>query len=188
MVSRSARHIVAVFLMSVFILSSACGITENTGPGSETSEAESLVQEQAIIQATEEHLASLPKWERDRLKMIEDEKARSELRLDAKRQMELWVQESGPKCDDYFGTSGCNLTVIELQPSERCGWRFSRYIRSLNDLKENGHYYGLFVNEQGRLSGGYHWIASFNHQAYVDGAVLNITQCWNENPSETQLD
>ena len=78
--------------------------------------------------------------------------------------------------------------MVALKPSEMCDWKFAEAISSKNDLEAEGHYYAILGNEDGVLSGGYQWIASHNHKAYSDGAVLNITKCWAEYPSEMQFD
>ena len=134
--------------------------------------------------ATEEYLRSLPIGERMRAQILLDEQTRQDLKLNAQDQLKQWEVEARPKCDDYFGTANCRLVIIELEPSERCPFKFSKFVKSLDDVKWNGHYYGLFVNEAGYLRGGFHWVASHQHLAHVDGYVLNITKCWNKYPEE----
>ena len=169
-----------IFLSISFL---ACGSVANTPIIPETNSSS-----QVRAESTEEYLRSLPQSERMVAQARLDEKARLDLKLNAHEQLKLWSVEAGPKCDDFFGTANCIFLIIELERSELCPFKFSRYIRSLSDVKEKGHYYGLFVNQDGRLSGGYHWVASYNHQAYVDGGVLEITKCWARNPQEREME
>ena len=169
------RYAFPLLYLCLIVLAVSCGTTNDTGP--------SPTGQLTPAQATEEYLKSLPQWERQAAQLRLDEQARLELKQDAREQMRQWVDEATPKCKDFFGSGNCRWVIIELEESDICRYKFSRQIQE-SEMEKEGHYYGVLVNEQGLKSGGYHWIASFNHLAYQDGAVLNITQCWNQNPEE----
>ena len=177
--------------LGIFLSIAFLGCATDTNPSaseeinSEQEQAENRVENPA---ATEEYLMSLPLGERMRAQILLDEKERIALRLNAQEQLTQWIEEASPRCADYFGTSGCHPVVIELEESERCPFSWSRYATKPNDIEETGHYYVSLRNKGGDLAGGFHWIASFNHQAYVDGYVLNITKCWNKYPEEMEMD
>ena len=181
-----------------FIFTIGCEFT-TTGAGSEhepppvgiSGDNPSVPQEkpEALdpqVDSTEEYLASLTLEERMRAQFFLDEERRNELKLDAHQQLALWLEDAVPNCENFFGTKKCELRVVELEPSKTCGWKWNRSIYP-DDVKFDGQYYARLTDEEGYLSGGYEWIASYDHRAYVNGAVLNITQCWNANPSEMNL-
>ena len=191
------------FLIFLLLLSIACLSTDNAGsdrgsPGANAfgagsfSEEESSLEdteeteEESSLDPTQEYLDTLPLWERQVAMQRIAAENRRKLRLDAKQQMLLWLENAVPDCKDFFGSKDCNPVFIELEPSEICDWKFSRQIKE-NELTEKGHYFGALAAEKGGLSGGYMWIASYRHQAYQDGAVLNIVQCWNQNQTEAML-
>ena len=149
----------------------------NVGPVSE-----------ANVESTKEYLESLPLPERQQAQWHLDQEKREALKHNARQQVKKWIAESTPQCLEFFGSKNCNLALMELQPSEICGFKFHNALSSIEELKAKGHYYVSLVNANGYTSGGYMWIASYGHQAYMDGAVLNITQCWAVNPSEIGQD
>jgi hypothetical protein len=98
-----------------------------------------LATPQPMPDATQEYLASLPIDERMRAQARIDEKNRQEIRSDAKRQLDLWLENAIPNCYHTFGTKNCSPITIELEPSEVCGWQWSRVLPSLNDVQKRGN-------------------------------------------------
>lgn len=135
-------------------------------------------------EATKEYLESLPLVERMQAQWHLDQEEQEKLKHDARQQVKNWLAESRPKCQHFFGSGNCKPAIMELQPSKICGFKFHRRLSSIDELKSEGHYFVALVNSSHHTSGGYIWIASYGHQAYHNGAVLNITQCWAVNPSE----
>ena len=179
------RYCVLLLAVCLAVFSVSCGATSDS-PGREAARVSSP-SSRSSVNATEEYLNSLPLRERQVEQWKLDTQEWLELKQDARKQMREWVDDATPKCEDFFGTRNCRWVIVELEESAVCGYKHSRQIREA-DMEKTGHYYGVLVNEQGRISGGYHWIASYQHLAYQDGAVLNITQCWNQNPGEYVMD
>ena len=142
----------------------------------------------AVVEATKEYLESLPLLERQQAQWHLDRDKEEELKHDARQQVKKWISESTHQCQEFYGSKNCNPGIMELEPSEVCGFKFYKPLASMDELKAKGHYYVVLNNTDGYVSGGYMWIASYGHQAYIDGAVLNITQCWATNPSEIGQD
>ena len=136
------------------------------------------------VEPTKEYLASLPLWECQQAQWKLNEQRQEELKHDARKQAEKWIKESQPDCQHFFGSGNCNPAFVELQPSEICGFKFHRPLSSIEEVQAEGHYFVALVGADGHQSGGYVWIASYGHQAHMDGTVLNITDCWGANPSE----
>lgn len=134
--------------------------------------------------ATKEYLLSLPKWERQQAQWKLDQEEKERVKHNAREQVQQWIDWATPDCKDFYGSGNCEPAIIELVPSEVCGFKFGKLIRNVDDVQAQGHYYVMLVHEKGYRSGGYEWIASYGHKAYRDRAVLNITQCWAANPSE----
>ena len=166
---------------SLLLLS--CDTTERIGPGDTDSRADSFVEEPAVdnssvnAEATKEYMESIPKWERTAIQTREANQYYANLRLDAEQQAKNWIEYSRPKCNDFFGTKLCNLWIVTLEEYSVCGFRPHKVIE-LADLQPKGHYYLIFGDEAGKLSGGYQWIASYGYAAHKDGVVLKITDCW----------
>ena len=140
------------------------------------------------VDATKEHLASLPIGERMRAQWHLDQEKQEELKRDARKQIAQWITEYIPKCQDFYGTGNCPLSIMELQPSEVCSFKFDRWLLSMDEVRSDGHYFITLAKPEHNIFGGYVWIASYGHEAYYKGTVLNIIDCWAENPSEIGQD
>ena len=137
--------------------------------------------------ATKEYLLSLPKWERELEQQKLDWEEQERIKYDAREQAIQWIDWATPECKDFFGSVNCEPKIVELQNSDVCGVKPGNPVESIDDVHTKGHYYITLVNTDGIRSGGYEWIASYGHQAYVDGAVLNAPFCWFFNPTEVQV-
>ena len=107
------------------------------------------------------------------------------LRQDARQQLDQWLKQAIPECKHHFGIEKCIPAVVILkpseQPTEKCQWEWDRRVQYEDDIQPQGHYYVILADKEAhRATAGYHWIASYNYKAYVDGGVLNILKCWTE--------
>ena len=163
-------------------LALGCGPAAQTEPQSAadpvTEREDYSPTETPKIESTKEYLASLPILERQDAEWKILQERENERKFDARIQANQWIDFSMPKCHEFFGTKKCKLGIVELVPSEVCKFKFGEPLRSTKDMEGEGHYF-LTLN-----AGGYIWVASYGYEARVGGGVLNITDCWAENPSE----
>ena len=190
--SRLKRLLASFLIYATFLtlILTACATEESIGPGDTDSRADAFVSSDSVAREEEEsgptpnatatreaYLASIPQWERAPIQTREAIRYQQNLRLDAEQQASEWIEYSQPNCDEYFGTARCILYIVELEAYEVCKFRPIGFITQ-SAMEPKGHYLLFFGDEDELPAGGYQWIASYGHQAYMDGAVLNIIDCW----------
>ena len=192
------KSVIAIGAIST-LLNIGCGVAtqDPTGVGSEkeptpvgfsSSNADIPVAKTISLDTdlTKQDLDAMPLEERLRAQMRLEELRRAAVRQDATIQAQYWLDRTVPECEHQRGNKACYPVFIELEPSEICGWKWSRQVTQ-DDLRHDGHYFLALADGEGKPS-GYEWIASHNHQAYRNGAVLDIIyHCWWPNPTEMTL-
>lgn len=141
-------------LIALFLLLSVClfAISACTPSGDERAIPQESKPDAA--QATEEYLASLPKWEREAIQQREETRRMNELRRNPGTHMALKMEESLDGCRDWYGTDHCFPYILELKKSDRCEWEPVEYVPwSIGEeLPNNVQYAGYFGNEKGEMA------------------------------------
>ena len=140
--ARNALVACVIVVVILFVVSQFVSVPEDTPDA---------VAGPSPAQATKEHLASIPKYQREQIAREEQ----WEILSGSGTSMVYFMDQSIDDCLEWWGTDLCHPWIFELSPNGPCGWELVRHVpwKQGQTLENGPAYFGYLGDSEAQYFG-----------------------------------